>query len=62
VIAASSAKLPVNTPGYDLPLRKLDHAGECILTWDEEKPQTGKHPADIVAQGRASGQGGGVPL
>jgi hypothetical protein len=26
VIAASSAKLPVNTPGYDLPLRKLDHA------------------------------------
>jgi hypothetical protein len=30
--------------------------------WDEETPQTGKHPADIVGQGRASEQGGGVPL
>src|SRR5262249_43398463 len=29
--------------------------------WDEAKPRAVKHPADIVAQGRASGQGGGVP-
>src|SRR5215470_12288163 len=32
-----------------------------LHSWDEAKPPAVKHPADIVAQGRASGQGGGVP-
>src|SRR5262244_1386860 len=32
-----------------------------LHSWDEVKPPTVKHPADIVAQGRASGQGDGVP-
>src|SRR6202158_1012065 len=30
-------------------------------SWDEAKPPAAKHPADIVAQGRASGRGAGVP-
>src|SRR4029077_18367944 len=30
--------------------------------WDEAKPPAVKHPADIVARGRVSGRGGGVPL
>src|SRR5262249_28623744 len=32
-----------------------------LHSWDEVKPPAVKHPADIVAQGRASGQGDGVP-
>src|SRR5215472_14656811 len=32
-----------------------------LHSWDEAKPPAVKHPADIVAQGRASGQVDGVP-
>jgi hypothetical protein len=33
-----------------------------LIRWDEAKLPAAKHPPDIVAPGRASGQGAGVPL